>query len=59
MEQTTLALRSVVGKLRPYFQAHQIIELTNQPLKSILHKPDLSGRILRWAIELNEYGIKY
>ena len=24
-----------------------------------LHKPDLSGRMLKWAIELSEYGIEY
>lgn len=59
MEQTALALRCVAQKLCPYFQAHQIIVLTNQPLKSILHKPDLSGKMLKWAIELSEYGIKY
>lgn len=59
MENTTLALRSAAQKLCPYFQAHQIIVLTNQPLRSILHKPDLSGRMLKWAIELSEYGIKY
>ena len=33
--------------------------LTNQALRSILHKPDLSGRMLRWAIELDGYRIKY
>ena len=59
MEQTTLALRCAAQKLCPYFQAHQIIVLTNQPLKSILHKLDLSGRMLKWAIDLSEYGIKY
>ena len=47
MEQTTLALRNVAQKLCPYFQAHQVTVLTNQPLKSILHKPDLSGRMMR------------
>ena len=46
-------------KLCPYFQAHQVTMLMNQPLRSILHKPDLFGRMLRWAIELSEYGIKY
>ena len=46
-------------KLHPYFQAHQVTVLTNQPLRSIMHKPDLSGRMLKWAIELSEYGIKY
>lgn len=59
MEQTALALRCASQKLCPYFQAHQIIVLNNQPLESILHKPDLSGRMLKWAIELSEYGIKY
>ena len=58
-EQTALALRSAAQKLRPYFQAHPIVVFTNQPLKSILHKLDLSGRMLKWAIELSEYGIEY
>ncbi|RVW37522.1 Transposon Ty3-I Gag-Pol polyprotein [Vitis vinifera] len=26
---------------------------------SILHKPDLTGRMLQWAIELSEFGIKF
>lgn len=59
MEQTTLALRNAAQKLRPYFQAHQVIVLTNQLLISILHKLDLSGRMLKWVIELSEYIIKY
>lgn len=59
MEQTVLALRSVALKLNPYFQDHQVTVLTNQPLRNILHKLDLSGKLVRWAIELNEYGIKY
>ena len=59
MKQTTLALRNVAQKLRPYFQAHQIVVLTNQLLKSILHKPDLLRRMLKWAIELSEYRIEY
>ena len=46
-------------KLCPYFEAHQVTMLTNQPLRSILHKPDLSGRILKWATEPSEYRIKY
>ena len=59
MEQTALALRSAAQKLCPYFQAHPIVVFTNQPLKSSLHKPDLSGKMLKWAIELSEYGIEY
>ena len=59
MEQTTLALKSDAQKLCPCFQAHQVTILTNQPLRIILHRPDLFGRMLRWAIELSEYEIKY
>ncbi|RVW27161.1 Transposon Ty3-I Gag-Pol polyprotein [Vitis vinifera] len=59
MELTALALRSAAQKLRPYFQAHPVIVLTDQPLRSILHKPDLTGRMLQWAIELSEFGIEF
>ena len=59
VEQMTLDLKSVAQKLRPYFQAHQVTVLMNQPLRSILHKLNLSGRMLRWAIELSKYGINY
>nr|CAN76096.1 hypothetical protein VITISV_005210 [Vitis vinifera] len=59
MELTVLALRSAAQKLRPYFQAHPVIILTDQPLRNILHKPDLTGRMLQWAIELSEFGIEF
>ncbi|RVW37693.1 Retrovirus-related Pol polyprotein from transposon 297 [Vitis vinifera] len=58
MELTALALRSAAQKLRPYFQAHPVI-VDDQPLRSILHKPDLTGRMLQWAIELSEFGIEF
>ena len=59
MELTALALRNAAQKLRPYFQAHPVVVLTDQPLRTILHKPDLTGRMLQWAIELSEYGIEF
>lgn len=59
MEQIALALKSAAQKLYPYFQAHQVTILTNHPLRNILHKLDLSGRLVWWAIDLSEYGIKY
>ena len=36
-----------------------MIVLTNQLLRVTLHKLNLSGRMLKWAIELSEHGIKY
>ena len=59
LEQAALALRIAAKKLRPYFQAHPIVVLTNLPLRSTIHKPDLSKRMARWAVELSEYGIQY
>ncbi|XP_077232549.1 uncharacterized protein LOC143869875 [Tasmannia lanceolata] len=46
-------------KLRLYFQAHTINVLTDQPLRQILHKPNTSGRLGKWAVELSEFDILY
>ncbi|RVW68609.1 hypothetical protein CK203_058859 [Vitis vinifera] len=46
-------------KAPPLFSSHPVIVLTDQPLRSILHKPDLTGRMLQWAIELSEFGIEF
>ena len=53
LEQAALALRVATKKLRRYFQAHPIVVLTNLPLRSTIHKLDLSGRMARWAVELS------
>ena len=59
LKRAALALRTAAQKLRPYFQAHPIVALTDLPLRGTIHKPDLSGRMARWAMELSEYGIQY
>ena len=59
LERAALALRTASRKLRPYFQAHPVVVLTDQPLRGTIYKPDLSGRMARWAMELSEYGIQY
>ncbi|CAL8162858.1 unnamed protein product [Prunus armeniaca] len=46
-------------KLRPYFQAHTVDVLTNQPLRQVLQKPETSGRLINWAIELGDFDIHY
>ena len=33
--------------------------LTTYPLKSILHKPELSSKLTKWSIELSEYDITF
>ncbi|XP_057417380.1 uncharacterized protein LOC130711680 [Lotus japonicus] len=48
-----------VRRLRPYFQSFQIKVKTDIPLRQVLQKPDLSGRLVSWSIELSEYDISY
>ena len=59
LERAALALRTAAQKLRPYFQAHPVVVLTDLPLRGTIHKPDMPGRMARWAMELSEYGIQY
>lgn len=59
LEKLALALVHAARKLRPYFQCHPIKVLTTFPLKTILHKPEVSGRLTKWAVELSEYEVTY
>ena len=59
MEKLILALVTAARKLRPYFQAHTIEVPTEYPMKQILHKPETSRRLMKWAIELSEFDIIY
>ena len=59
MEKLILALVTAARKLRPYFQAHTIEIPTEYPMKQVLHKPETSGRLMKWAIELSEFDIRY
>jgi hypothetical protein len=46
-------------KLRHYFQAYHIIVPSSQPLKDIMRNREATGRIGKWAAELNEFTIDY
>ena len=59
MEKLILALVTTSRKLRPYFQAHTVEVPTEYPMKQILHKPETSRRLIKWAIELSEFDIRY
>ncbi|CAL8992712.1 unnamed protein product [Prunus brigantina] len=59
IEKLAFALVVSARRLRPHFQAHTIHVLTNQPLKQVLQKPETSGRLVKWAIELGEFDIHF
>jgi len=33
--------------------------LTEYPLKEVLQKPDLSGRLVNWVVELGEFDLEF
>lgn len=45
--------------LRPYFEVHQVTVLNNQLLRIVLYKPDVSGWMMKYALELSAYVICY
>lgn len=58
-EQLALALVIVDRKLLQDFQSHPIIVFIDQALRLILQKPDVLGRLLKWAIELGKFNIEF
>ncbi|XP_042482483.1 uncharacterized protein LOC122062877 [Macadamia integrifolia] len=59
IEKLALALVVTARKLRPYFQAHAITVLTDQPLRKSLHSPSVAGCMVSWAVELSEHNIEF
>jgi hypothetical protein len=46
-------------KLRHYFQAHRISVVSSYPLRSVLHNPNSTGNIAKWAAELAEFELDF
>ncbi|CAJ2638011.1 unnamed protein product [Trifolium pratense] len=59
IEKVALALINAARRLRHYFLAHTIVVRTDQPIKSLLGRPDMAGRMLKWSLELSEFDIRY
>ncbi|GJT46859.1 reverse transcriptase domain-containing protein [Tanacetum coccineum] len=59
MEKLVLALLSASRRLKRYFQAHTIVVIMDQPIKQLLSKSEISGRMLKWKFELEGYDIQY
>lgn len=59
IEKWALALVTAACKLRPYFQAHPMIVMTDQPLRQTLLKSDASRCLVKWSVELSKFDIAY
>src|SRR4051812_21099971 len=46
-------------KLKPYFQENLITVVSSTPLADIIGNKDTTGRVAKWAIEIDSHGIKY
>ncbi|XP_071714719.1 uncharacterized protein [Rutidosis leptorrhynchoides] len=59
MEKLIYALVHTARRLRRYFQAHPIQVFTDQLIKHVLARPEIYGRMVKWAIELGEHEITF
>ena len=57
MEKLAFALITAARKLEPYFQAHTIIVLMDQPLKRAMSSLEVVGRMVLWAIKQSEFDV--
>ncbi|XP_074283794.1 uncharacterized protein LOC141608332 [Silene latifolia] len=60
IEKICLALVFAIQKLRHYMQAHTIHVVSKaNPIKYILSRPVLSGRLAKWAMLLKQYDLVF
>jgi ribonuclease HI len=59
LEKVLYAVLMASRKLRHYFQGYHIIVPSSQPLKDIMRTREATGRVKKWAAELNEFTIDY
>ncbi|GJY57731.1 reverse transcriptase domain-containing protein [Tanacetum coccineum] len=59
LEKLTLCLLHLSRRLRRYFEAHPTRVITDQPVKQILNKPEVFGKLAKYAVELGAYDIMY
>ena len=59
IEKVLFAIVMASRKLKPYFQSHQIVVRSGQPVKKILEGKNKSSRVTDWANQLADFGIEY
>jgi len=59
LEKAALAVVFSARRLRHYFQSFTVLLMTDLPIQKVLKKLDVAGRMVKWAVELSEFDIKY
>ncbi|RDX64711.1 Retrovirus-related Pol polyprotein from transposon 17.6, partial [Mucuna pruriens] len=59
IENAALALLMASQRFHPYFQNFSIIVRIDLPIRQVLQKPDLAGRMVAWSIQLLEFDISF
>nr|GEW23159.1 reverse transcriptase domain-containing protein [Tanacetum cinerariifolium] len=58
MEKLVLSLVFAAKRIQRYYQAHPITVITDQPIKQIMSRLDVAGRLQKWSIMLGEHNIR-
>ena len=59
LEKAILAVVHTTCKLFHYFQSHNVVVLSQLPLRSLLQSANYMGRIAKWSTILGAFNIKY
>jgi len=52
VEKVVLSPLTIVTRSRPFFQSYMVVVRTNYPIQKILPKPNLTGKMVFWTMEL-------
>ncbi|GJU19313.1 reverse transcriptase domain-containing protein [Tanacetum coccineum] len=58
LEKLALSLVNMTRRLRRYFEAHPVKVITDQPIRNILSRTEVSG-ICKYAVEIGTYKISF
>jgi len=57
LEKVALAVVFSARRLRHYFHSFTVVVMTDLPIRKVLQKPDVMGRMVHWAVELSEFDV--
>ncbi|KAK0603952.1 hypothetical protein LWI29_010535 [Acer saccharum] len=59
LKKLAYALVTTTRKLWPYFQAHTVAVVTDQPLRQFLQRPNVSGRLVLFEFKATNNEVEY